>query len=145
MMKSILLSILLLCLGVQGIAQDTELDLSKPLEPILKSIYFGGGSAYIDVEQVQDIHELVKSIPKLDMYQISITSHTDNIGGREYNQWLSQKRSEAVLDELIRANVPKNQVFIKDFGQDNPHYSNATNAGRMRNRRVDILFSPINM
>lgn len=142
-MKRLLFLMPFLVLPFISFAQ--QIDPSKPLEPVQRSIYFGGGSAYIDGEQIQSLQDLVKSLPDLKLYQISITSHTDNIGGKEYNEWLSQKRSEAVLEELIRANVPQDQVFIKDFGQDNPHYSNDTHAGRIRNRRVDILFSPLNM
>ena len=109
------------------------------------SIYFGGGSYYIDEEQKEEIVKALGQIKDLSKYQISITSHTDNIGGKEYNEWLSKMRSEAVLKKLIEQKIKKEKVLIKDFGQDNPLYTNDSHRGRIRNRRVDLLFSPLNM
>lgn len=109
------------------------------------SIYFGGGSYYIDAEQKEDIKKAIKLIKDLSKYQISITSHTDNIGGKEYNEWLSKMRSEEVLKQLIDNKIKKEKVLIKDFGQDNPLHTNDSHNGRIRNRRVDLLFSPLNM
>ena len=109
------------------------------------SIYFGGGSYYIDAEQKQDIVKAIESIKDLTKYQVSITSHTDNIGGKEYNEWLSKMRSEAVLKQLLENEIKKEKVLIKDFGQDNPLHNNDSHSGRIRNRRVDLLFSPLNM
>ena len=113
-------------------------------EPTVKPIYFGGGSAYIDEEQVEKIRVLIDSIPNLDRVQIAISSHTDNIGGVEYNQWLSEQRSQAVLRELSKNNILPETVQIKDNGQLNPSYSNDSHLGRMANRRVDIIVTPLN-
>ncbi len=87
----------------------------------------------------------IESIKDLTKYQVSITSHTDNIGGKEYNEWLSKMRSEAVLKQLLENEIKKEKVLIKDFGQDNPLHNNESHSGRIRNRRVDLLFSPLNM
>lgn len=122
-----------------------QASFSQKHKAVRVSIYFGGGSYYIDSEQRQDIVKTVKSIKDLSKYQISITSHTDNIGGKEYNEWLSKMRSEAVLEQLIKNAIKKEKVLIKDFGQDNPLHNNESHSGRIRNRRVDLLFSPLNM
>ncbi|WP_341226081.1 OmpA family protein [uncultured Arcticibacterium sp.] len=110
---------------------------------ILRSIYFGGGSWYIDAEQKQSLEELIQSIPNLEYYEIKITSHTDNIGGREFNEYLSRMRSSSVIQQLIDFKVPQEIIRYKDFASDAPVFDNTTNEGRMRNRRVDILFTPI--
>ena len=110
---------------------------------IIKSIYFGGGSYYVDEEQTLELFELINGIDDLQMFQISITSHTDNIGGVEYNQWLSGMRSEAVIQKLILKGIPADQIHTKDFGQHNPLYNNRNWMGRLKNRRVDIIFSPM--
>ncbi|OJJ23358.1 hypothetical protein BKI52_03075 [marine bacterium AO1-C] len=122
-----------------------HLSFAQKYKAVRVSIYFGGGSYYIDAEQRQDIVKAIESIKDLSKYQISITSHTDNIGGKEYNEWLSKMRSEAVLKQLIENEIKKNKVLIKDFGQDNPLHDNDSHSGRIRNRRVDLLFSPLNM
>lgn len=110
---------------------------------VLKSIYFGGGSYYVDDYQLQELYHLIDSIPGIREYTITIHSHTDNIGGAEYNEWLSNRRSETVIAELLHVEFKANQIKIKDFGQFNPVHDNSTWEGRRLNRRVDIIFWPI--
>lgn len=111
--------------------------------PLMKSIYFGGGSYFIDEEQIMELKEFIDGLPEILQYTISIHSHTDNIGGAEYNNWLSQMRSESVIYELVLQNIPLENIFIKDFGEHNPVFDNTTWRGKMLNRRVDIIFEPI--
>ncbi len=110
---------------------------------IIKSIYFGGGSNYIDAEQAVELKELIKSIKNLEYYEINIMSHTDNIGSKEYNQYLSQMRSKAVIDLLRKFDIPQERIKFNDFGLEKPTFDNNTWEGRMANRRVDIQFNPI--
>ena len=112
---------------------------------ILKSIYFGGGSYYIDDLQFAELKHLVDSIPDLKDYTITIHSHTDNIGGASYNEWLSEMRSKAAIEKLLYLDFKSNQIEIRDFGQFNPVYNNTTLEGRYLNRRVDIIFWPLVM
>ena len=102
-----------------------------------------GGSFYLDAVQARKLDELLGSVPNLENYEIGIFSHTDNIGGEAYNKWLSQMRSEAVVQALERRNVPRQLIKVKDWGQENPLYSNATFEGREGNRRVDVLLWPL--
>jgi outer membrane protein OmpA-like peptidoglycan-associated protein len=136
-----ILAILSICVLItsQMLAQNPHSEQRS----YLKSIYFGGGSYEIDDEQINELFQLIDSIPNIERYQISITSHTDNIGGKDYNEWLSGKRSEMVLDYLLLKKLNRENIFIKDFGQENPWYNNNTHHGRIRNRRVDIVFSPL--
>jgi outer membrane protein OmpA-like peptidoglycan-associated protein len=110
---------------------------------IIKSIFFGGGSYGIDSEQATDLSDLVKSIKNLEYYEINIMSHTDNIGGKEFNQYLSQMRSKAVIELLRSFDIPQEKIKFKDFGLEKPAFDNNTWEGRMNNRRVDIQFKPI--
>ncbi len=139
--KTIYLGLGLILLGIfssrpEAMAQDTL---------IIKSVYFGGGSYYIDEEQIQEIFDLLEKISHLERYEISITSHTDNIGGKEYNQWLSKMRSNSVIEVLKSFAIPPERILKKDFGQENPVYNNNSFMGRRLNRRVDIIFSPLIM
>ena len=109
----------------------------------LHNIYFGGGSWYIDNEQANELKELVNSIKNLDYYEISITSHTDNIGGKEFNAYLSRMRSESVMRLLRKIGVNPESMKYEDYGEDNPIFDNSTMMGKLKNRRVDILFTPI--
>nr|WP_299417478.1 OmpA family protein [uncultured Emticicia sp.] len=116
---------------------------SQEVKEMVRSIYFGGGSAYISKQQTQDLYDFVKNIKHLEYYEINIMSHTDNIGGREFNEYLSRLRSASVIDLLKAMNIPQEKIRFKDFAFDAPAFDNHTLEGRERNRRVDIQFKPI--
>jgi outer membrane protein OmpA-like peptidoglycan-associated protein len=113
-------------------------------DEIRKSIYFGGGSYYVDDNQVEELYYWLDSIPNLlDKYDIQLISHTDPIGGKEYNEWLSKMRSETVQQLLLDKAIPEHKITIKDWGLDNPVYSNTSFQGMQMNRRVDVILYPI--
>src|SRR5882757_7689764 len=116
-------------------AQDQE---------IRKSIYFDGGSYFIDDYQVADLAHWLDSIPNLlDKYEIQLISHTDNIGSKRSNEILSHMRSQAVFDILIQRDIPEQIIHIKDWGLENPVYKNDSWKGLIMNRRVDVILHPI--
>ena len=113
-------------------------------DEIRMSIYFGGGSYHITEEQASELYHWLDSIPNLlEQYEIHLISHTDPIGGKAYNEWLSQMRSTAVRDLLIRKPVPERKISIKDWGLENAVYRNDTYNGMKLNRRVDVILYPI--
>ncbi len=129
------LAIFLVLAGSQVLAQQDE---------IRKSIYFNGGSYYIDEYQAADLAHWLDSIPNLlDKYEIQLISHTDPIGGKRYNEWLSQMRSVTVFDLLIKKDIPEKMIHIKDWGLENPVYQNDSFTGRIMNRRVDVILRPV--
>lgn len=130
--------LLIICCSLAE-AQQQE----KSGDLIIKSIYFGGGSYYVTPDQAGELENFIKEFPNLEHYQIIIFSHTDNIGGREYNEWLSKMRSAEVYNLILRVPVPEQQIEIRDFGMENPLYSNQKHLGRRANRRVDVILVPV--
>lgn len=110
---------------------------------IRKSIYFGGGSYYVDEYQSTELQDFILNVEKLENYEIVLFSHTDNIGGKEYNEWLSFMRSTAVQDKLLEIGIAEEMMQIKNFGMNNPLYRNSSNSGRHMNRRVDVILVPV--
>ena len=108
----------------------------------IKSVFFDGGSYYIDYEQREEIMQFLEG-EILENYEIHIHSHTDNIGSVEYNNWLSQMRSWYTINFLISKGIPEEKIFIKDHGLFNPEFDNETWEGRSKNRRVDIVLWPL--
>ena len=131
------ITIAFLCFTAGLCAQDEE-----PSYYIF-SIYFGGGSYYIDESQATELYEWLDEIPRLEEHAISIHSHTDDIGGKEYNAWLSSMRSNSALHLLLQKGLPDYIISIEDFGELNPVYDNSTWAGKLKNRRVDIIIKPL--
>jgi outer membrane protein OmpA-like peptidoglycan-associated protein len=115
-------------------------------EPIItKSIYFGGGSYYIDPQQAADLKELINSIKSLELYEVYVHGHTDNIGSIEYNQWLSDMRTDMVILKIKGNGIAPENIFEKDFGENSPVYDNNTWEGKLKNRRVDIIFKKLQL
>jgi len=113
-------------------------------DQIYKSIFFGGGSYYIDDEQAGTLVHWLDSIPNLlEKYEIHLVSHTDPIGGKEYNEWLSEMRAQAVQQLLLDSSIPEHKISKKSWGLENPIYSNDTYSGMQMNRRVDVILYPI--
>ena len=138
MFRTLMLSACFVLLTITSQAQQYE-------DEIRKSIFFGGGSYYVDNVQIEELYHWLDSVPDLlEKYDIHLISHTDPIGGREYNEWLSRMRSQAVQQIILnRGNIPERKISIKDWGLENPVYSNQSFDGMQMNRRVDVILYPI--
>jgi outer membrane protein OmpA-like peptidoglycan-associated protein len=138
MVRLLFLSMAFLVLSLTLRAQHYE-------DEIRKSIFFGGGSYYVGEDQIKELYHWLDSIPNLlEKFDINLISHTDPIGGKEYNEWLSKMRSQAVEQIILkRGDIHERKISIKDWGLDNPVYSNQTFQGMQMNRRVDVILYPI--
>ena len=72
---------------------------------------------------------------------IEVDGYTDNVGGDEMNQKLSENRAGAVLNYLVKEGVTTNSVSAKGYGNSLPVASNENAAGRQENRRVELVVS----
>src|SRR5271157_3920888 len=84
---------------------------------------------------LQQILDLLKKSPKL---KIEVQGHTDNVGGDAYNQTLSESRAKAIVTWLTQHGIAGDRLTAKGFGKTRPIADNATDAGRAKNRRVEI-------
>ena len=73
-----------------------------------------------------------------EITKIRIEGHTDNVGGKELNQRLSDDRAAAVRAYLIEKGIKADRMTSKGYGEDKPIADNTTDAGRAENRRVEI-------
>jgi outer membrane protein OmpA-like peptidoglycan-associated protein len=72
---------------------------------------------------------------------LAVEGHTDSVGGDEYNQELSEHRSEGVRDYLTQQGMAASSVTSKGFGKTMPVATNETADGRQQNRRVELVIS----
>ncbi len=72
---------------------------------------------------------------------IAVGGYTDNVGGDEMNQTLSDHRAGAVRDYLVGQGVATNSVTAQGFGNSSPVASNDNSSGRQENRRVELVVS----
>jgi outer membrane protein OmpA-like peptidoglycan-associated protein len=133
----VIIIILFIFSSVAGNAQQRE-------DEIRKSIFFGGGSYLINEDQIDELYHWLDSVPNLlEKYDIHLISHTDPIGGKEYNELLSKMRSGAVQGLLLQRAIPEHKITVKDWGLENAVYSNDSYEGKRMNRRVDVILYPI--
>ena len=127
--------LLILCLSIGSVcfAQDED----KPQHYI--SIFFGGGSYYIDQQERAKLQDWLQTIPDIELFDVEIHGHTDDIGSLEYNQRLSRYRSRSVFQLLEQLQLDPASMQIMDFGEKNPVFDNATWEGKLMNRRVDVI------
>ncbi|MGW8195357.1 MAG: OmpA family protein [Desulforhopalus sp.] len=67
-----------------------------------------------------------------------IYGYTDSIGTAAYNQGLSERRAQAVVNYLVGKGVDPGRLQAKGFGENNPVDTNDTREGRQKNRRVEL-------
>jgi len=73
---------------------------------------------------------------------IRIEGHTDNSGTETYNQDLSERRAGNVRNLLAQRGVPYDRMEVIGYGESLPVATNDTEAGRQKNRRVEIKVAP---
>ena len=89
-------------------------------------------------EKLAKVAGIVSGHPGL---RLDVEGHTDNVGGDDYNQQLSEQRGESVRDYLTAQGMATASVTSKGFGKTQPVASNDTADGRQRNRRVELVIS----
>jgi len=89
-------------------------------------------------EKLAKVAGILLAYPGLN---IEVGGYTDNVGGNEMNQTLSENRASSVRDYLVNQGVALNSVSARGFGNTLPVASNANSAGRQQNRRVELLVS----
>ena len=72
---------------------------------------------------------------------VIVAGHTDNKGTAEYNQKLSKRRATSALEYLVAQGVERSKLKEEHYGFDKPRDTNATDAGRQNNRRVEFTFT----
>jgi outer membrane protein OmpA-like peptidoglycan-associated protein len=89
-------------------------------------------------EKLAKVAGILIAYPSLN---IAVGGYTDNVGGDEMNQKLSENRAGTVRDYLVQQGVVANSVSATGFGNSSPVASNDNSGGRQENRRVELVVS----
>lgn len=85
------------------------------------------------------IADFAHDLLNVDIRQLRVEGHTDNVGMPDYNIALSQRRASVVADAFVANGFAAKDVERKGLGADQPAADNATAEGRAQNRRVEII------
>jgi outer membrane protein OmpA-like peptidoglycan-associated protein len=92
----------------------------------------------VRAEAATNLRNLAASLDKYPNTEVLIVGHTDDRGEGWYNQDLSLRRARSAADYLVSRGVEQRRVRPTGRGEDEPTASNATDAGRQQNRRVEV-------
>ncbi|NBZ86563.1 OmpA family protein [Stagnihabitans tardus] len=107
-----------------------------------QDVTFATGSANVRPDLARDIQSIAANLVTYPNSNIEVVGHTDNVGTAALNQDLSERRAYAVSSLLLSAGVPAARVVTYGKGFNQPVASNDSEAGRAKNRRVEILVRP---
>jgi OOP family OmpA-OmpF porin len=132
---------------VRGYFDPNEAEVYKSENQLiirLKTINFPVGQAVIMPENYALLSKVQRAIRAFGEPDVIIGGHTDSSGPEPLNEHLSQQRAEAVRQYLVANGVlPFDKIIAVGYGSMRPLASNATEAGRAMNRRIDVTISPV--
>ncbi len=101
------------------------------------TVNFAFDSTRVQEKYFTDLGELAKFLKRFDQVDVTIEGHTDSVGSDTYNQGLSQRRAQAVVDVLVNQyGIAASRLKPVGYGESRPVASNDTAEGRAENRRV---------
>jgi outer membrane protein OmpA-like peptidoglycan-associated protein len=107
------------------------------------AITFDTDQDQVKPEFDQTLNSVGIVLRKFNKTLIDVNGHTDSTGGMQHNQELSERRADSVAGYLGTLGIDPRRVSAVGFGPTQPVATNATEAGRAQNRRVEIQISPL--
>ena len=111
---------------------------------VLKNVYFETGSFKLLPASMPELEKTKKLLEENPGIQVRIEGHTDNVGGKEYNDALSENRARSVYNYLVNSGIKTERLSYKGFGFSQPAASNKSEEGRGKNRRTELRLIAIN-
>ncbi|UWU76649.1 OmpA family protein [Bradyrhizobium huanghuaihaiense] len=102
-------------------------------------IRFAAKRADIDPDSAGILDHLIETALRCPNANIEVAGHTDADGEDSFNQALSEKRAQAVIDYLVKAGLPASRFSAVGYGATQPVAGNDTDDGKAQNRRIEFL------
>jgi OOP family OmpA-OmpF porin len=121
-----------------AVNKDIGSDLKTNCHVAIYGVLFDFNKSTIQPASDPVLQQILDLLTKNPTQKIEVQGHTDNVGGDAYNQTLSEARSKAIVTWLTQHGIDADRLTGKGFGKTKPIADNATDAGRAKNRRVEI-------
>lgn len=102
------------------------------------NIYFESGSAQIKPESFGVLDQVAATLIENSGVLVRVAGHTDSDGSASYNQGLSERRANSVLDYLVRKGVAGNTLTTIGYGEESPVVPNTSAGNKAQNRRIEF-------
>lgn len=122
--------------GIKVDANGCEIE-----EIVLRGVTFDTDKATLKPTSIAILDGIVDLLRKRPDAKVELRGHTDSVGRDSYNQKLSERRAQAVVDYLASKGIPAANLSARGLGETQPIASNDTPEGREQNRRVTLQFT----
>jgi outer membrane protein OmpA-like peptidoglycan-associated protein len=125
--------------------EGTTTDCSEIPEPalgcgsVIHGINFDFDAAAIRPDSEPVLAELFEGLQADPGAAIVIEGHTSSEGSTAYNQDLSARRAQSVVEDLVRRGLEAGRITARGRGEDDPIAGNDDESGRSLNRRVEVM------
>lgn len=110
---------------------------------IANEVSFDVGSAAIKPAFESTLNKVADVLQRYPKTVVHVIGHTDSTGSESFNQQLSERRAQSVVDYFAARGVMGERLKPTGRGEFEPRASNDTESGRQLNRRVEIIVKPI--
>jgi outer membrane protein OmpA-like peptidoglycan-associated protein len=121
-----------------GAADDLAKQLGKNCHVALYGVLFDFNKSSLKPESDAVLQGVLGVLQKDASLKVEVQGHTDNVGNDAYNQKLSEARAKSVVAWLTGHGIAADRLTFKGYGKTVPVASNDDDAGRAKNRRVEI-------
>jgi SH3 domain-containing YSC84-like protein 1 len=108
----------------------------------LGAVHFETGKSDITSDSESALSDFAKTLTDNPTWNIRVEGYTDSRGNPEANRKLSEDRAQAVVNWLTEHGVDRSRLAARGYGQSRPVGTNSTDAGRQKNRRVEVVRLP---
>ena len=117
---------------------EVTVEVLEEINVQVRSVLFDLNKATIRPESQETLNQVAETMKEYSNTRFLIEGHTDSTGSDKYNMELSDKRAASVREYLTSQGIPADRLSSQGFGETRPVASNATAAGRQKNRRVEL-------
>jgi outer membrane protein OmpA-like peptidoglycan-associated protein len=118
--------------------KQTLIIVRKDRIELKQQIHFDTNKALILKDSYRVLGQVARALKDAPRVIVRVEGHTDNVGPRDRNLKLSQRRADAVKEFLVRQGVLRSRIASEGFGPTRPIAPNTNRAGRAANRRVEF-------
>jgi len=105
---------------------------------VLNNLFFDSNKSKIRKDSYVELEKIYKFLKDRPNIRVEVAGYTDNKGDDKSNIKLSESRSKAVLEYLVKKGIPVSRITFKGYGKEQPVATNDTDEGRQMNRRVEL-------
>jgi len=122
--------------GTGILFKNEKVEVGKTIQ--LENILFEQSSYVLRKDSYDEMDKLLVFMKENPTIEIELAGHTDNVGDPQKNQTLSERRVVSVKNFLMQRGVSEVRIKTAAFGGSSPLVSNNSEAGRQKNRRVEM-------